>query len=157
MSYRRGAKLPYNRALRAIGQSLEGAGAAAVSVKNGGNEFTVEARAARSGLGRLFSGKPLPLRLSFTFEEIERLESNGRAKRRQPDLRPDFGSLSNLLRTVGSYLDAKGAELLEVNVSHPNVMILYQNRDGHPQLEEKSVAALRNLGLQLCSKRSRRS
>jgi hypothetical protein len=157
MSYRPAAKLPYNRVLRVIGQSLESAGATAVSVKNSGNEFTVEGRAARSGLWRLFSGKALPLRLSFSVDDIERLESDGRARRRQPDSRPDFGSLSNLLRAVGTYLDSKGADLLEVNLSQPTVMILYQNSEGHPELEEKSVAALRNLGLQLCSKRFRRS
>ena len=91
--------------------------------------------------------------LAYGTDEIERLENEGRLNRTKPDRLPDFYSLPNTLRTVGSYLDFKNAELLELHKSPLSVTLLYQNENGHPNMEERSIASFYNLFVDLHGKR----
>jgi hypothetical protein len=94
--------------------------------------------------------------ISYGTGEIERLEMEGRSRRAKPDRLPDFYSLPNTLRTVGSYLDFKNAELLELHKSPLSITLLYQNENGHPNMEERSVASFYNWFVALHGKRNRR-
>jgi len=56
---------------------------------------------------------------------------------------------------VGSYLDLKNAELVEIHKHQLSVTILSRNKDGHPEYEERSIASLYDLFVKLHQKRGR--
>jgi hypothetical protein len=102
---------------------------------------------------RKLAGQREPSTVSYTPLDIERLNRVGRTKRAKAHRLPDFYSLSNTLRTIGSYLESKGAQLLEIHKRPLSVTILYQERDGRPNLEERPVASFYNLFIDLHGKR----
>ncbi len=61
------------------------------------------------------------------------------------------------MRTVGSYLDLKGAQLMEIHKLPLNLTILSRNRAGHPEYEERTIASFYDLFLRLHGQRSKRS
>ena len=73
----------------------------------------------------------------------------------QPNRLPDFYSLPNTLRTVGHYLELKGSELLEMQKRQLSLTLLSRNKDGHPEIEERSIASFYNLFLRLHDKRGK--
>lgn len=76
------------------------------------------------------------LGLRFSQEEIDRLERQGYAKRSQKEGSPNAHSMSQILRTVGAYLDHKGGRLLRVSWSSPSVTLWHRNRFGVELLEQ---------------------
>lgn len=154
-------KTSYDQDLRAIGQALEARGINVFELKNHGDRYVVRGEPDRSSAllvslrqwRERLAGRSGASGLSYTPRDIECLELEGRAKRSQPDRLPDFYSISNTLRTVGSYLDSKGARLLELQKTALTLMILYQNKDGHPNVEERSVASFYNLFIHLHGRR----
>jgi hypothetical protein len=93
--------------------------------------------------------------LTFTRNDLDQLERQGRAQRKQSNRLPDFYSLPNALRTVGQYLELKGAELLELQKRQLSLTVLSRNNDGHPQMEERSLASFYDLFLKLHDKRGK--
>jgi len=93
--------------------------------------------------------------LSFTRQDLEQLERQGRAQRKHSNRLPDFYSLPNTLRTVGHYLELKGAELLELQKSQLSLTLLSRNKDGHPEMEERSIASFYDLFLELHDRRGK--
>jgi hypothetical protein len=147
----------YGQTLRAIGQALEAQRVIAFSLKSEGGSFVVQGEAAKSRtvLALLRREKPFGQR-NFNTQDINRLEHEGRARRKEPHRLPDFNSLSNILRAVGAYIDMNRGQLLEVCKRDQNVMILFQNHLGHPQLEERTTRFLSDLGVRLYQKRQKR-
>jgi len=143
----------YERALRAIGQTLEGQEFKIVDVKPSGANYIVSGDpakvAALQALLAKWQGRQLqrkgPFQISFTLGDIARLDFKGRKRRISPDRTPDFHSLSTFLRTVGAYLDRKGARLLQIQKTDNTVTIVYQAEQGHPEIEERTVASFRYL------------
>ena len=86
-------------------------------------------------------------------QDIELLERQGRAKRQAGRRLPDFYGLPNVLRTVGAYLDMKDARLLQVSKQDLNLMLLYETTEGHPEVEERTIASFYNLFLHLHQRR----
>ena len=93
--------------------------------------------------------------LTFTRNDLDQLERQGRGQRKQSNRLPDFYSLPNALRTVGQYLELKGAELLELQKRQLSLTVLSRNKDGHPQIEERSLASFYDLFLKLHDKRGK--
>src|SRR5882724_10737129 len=91
----------------------------------------------------------------LTCQDIDQLERQGRSQRAQPNRLPDFYSLPNTLRTVGHYLELKGSELLEMQKRQLSLTLLSRNKDGHPEIEERSIASFYNLFLRLHDKRGK--
>jgi hypothetical protein len=147
----------YDQALRAIGQALEAQHVIAFSLKSEGASFVVQGEAAknRTVLALLRREKPFRQR-NFSAHDINRLEHEGRARRKDPNRLPNFHSLSNILRAVGAYIDLNRGRLLEVCKHDQIVMILFQNQKGHPQLEERTTRFLSDLGVRLYQKRQRK-
>ena len=151
----------YDQELRVIGQALEAKGIDVFELKSEGDRYIVKGntRKVSSLIGKIrdwrerIHGESLAGSNSYSHLDIERLERAGRSKRRNPDRLPDFYSVSNTLRTVGSYLDAKQGELLEIQKRPLSVTLLYQDKDGHPEFEERSIASFYNLFLALHGKR----
>ena len=151
----------YDQHLRAIGQSLDNKRMTAFELKADADRYVVRGVPEKDSrlLARLrdlrnrMQGGPKETSLAYGTAEIDRLENEGRLNRKKRDRLPDFYSLSNTLRTVGSYLDSKNAELLELHKSPLSVTLLYRNENGHPNMEERSIASFYNLFVALHGKR----
>lgn len=153
---------PYYRILRAIGQSLEAQEPSAFDLKCNGDSYLVqgETRMPSSTLQAWLKRWKHPelketWELNYTPQDIEHLERSGQEKRRDRHRLPEFHNLSNILRTIGAYLDSKGARLLRVQKKELSMTILYQTRQGHPEIEERTVASFYDLFLQLYKKREK--
>jgi hypothetical protein len=152
----------YDQHLRAIGQSLDNKRITAFELKADAERYLVRGVPEKDPdlLARLrdwrnrMQGASRETSLVYGTGEIERLDMEGRSSRTKPDRLPDFYSLPNSLRTVGSYLDSKNAELLELHKSPLSVTLLYQNEKGHPNMEERSIASFYNLFVALHGKRN---
>ena len=154
----------YDQHLRAIGQSIEIKRISVFELKNESGRYVVRGVPEKNAnlLARFrdwrnrMQGASHETPINYATGEIERLEMEGRSKRAKADRLPDFYSLPNTLRTVGSYLNSKNAELLELHKSPLSVTLLYHNENGHPNMEERSIASFYNLFVALHGKRNRR-
>ena len=151
----------YDQHLRAIGQSLDNKRITAFELKADAERYVVRGVPEKDSrlLPRLrdwrnrMQGASKETSLVFGTADIDRLENEGRLNRTKRHRLPDFYSLPNTLRTVGSYLDSKNAELMELHKSPLSVTLLYQNENGHPNMEERSIASFYNLFVALHGKR----
>jgi hypothetical protein len=66
---------------------------------------------------------------------------------------PDFGKLSNALRTIGLYLEIQQANLIELQVRPLTVTLSYKDNDGQEQIEDRTIRSFHSLSLELCEKR----
>jgi hypothetical protein len=146
----------YDHTLRAIGQALERHRLVSFSLKTEGDRYVVQGEAQKASglLAWLRRQKPFGQR-NFGPRDIEQLEQVGRAQRKAADQLPDFHSVSNILRAVGAYLEMQGGRLLELSKSAGVVMILFQNKQGHPQIEERTTAFLSDLAVRMYQKRQK--
>jgi len=152
----------YGQQLRSIGQSLESQRIRIFELTCRGDRFVVKGEpeketsvlaALRQWQRRRRDG--LNGSLTFTRQDLEQLERQGRAQRKHSNRLPDFYSLPNTLRTVGHYLELKGAELLELQKSQLSLTLLSRNKDGHPEMEERSIASFYDLFLELHDRRGK--
>jgi hypothetical protein len=151
---------PYDQQLRAIGQSLEAKRIQVFELKKNGSSYIVRGQpeAGLSLIARLrdWRGKQKSAAMTpmtYSLADIERLERLGRAQRRKGDGLPDFYNVSNTLRTVGYYLNSKGAELLEIQKKPLSLTLLYRDHEGHPRFEERAIVSFYKLFLELHAKR----
>jgi len=139
----------YERQLRTIGQSLEAQRIRIFELHQQGERFVVKGQPDQetSLLAKLVNWQKRNRSagfndsLSFTSEDLDDLDRQGRAQRSKANRLPDFHSLPNTLRTVGSHLETKGAELIELQKKELSVTIIARNRFGHPEFEERSLAS----------------
>jgi hypothetical protein len=154
---------PYRRQLRSIGQSLEAQRINVFELTWRGDRFIVKGEpeketsllAALRQWQQRRRSEGLNASLTFTPQDIEELDRQGRARRRQPNRLPDFYSLPNTLRTVGYYLEFRGSELLELQKRQLSLTLLLRNKDGHPEMEERTIASFYDLFLKLHSQRGK--
>ena len=66
---------------------------------------------------------------------------------------PDFRKLSNMLRTIGLYLESKQAKLVELQVRPLTITLSYKDSDGQQQIEDRTIRSFYNLFLELCENR----
>ncbi|MCZ6625036.1 MAG: hypothetical protein O7B35_12525 [Deltaproteobacteria bacterium] len=154
----------YAQPLRTMGQDLEVLRVEAFEIESVGNDYIIRGRTEvppleespshafkKSGLravwGRFrgrYSEQKEPtahqpssvgLELHYTPEDIERLEREGQARRRDPNRMPNAHSTSQLLRAVGAYVDHKGARLLAVSWRDQSVSIVYETAQGRRELD----------------------
>jgi hypothetical protein len=153
----------YGQQLRSIGQSLESQRIRIFELTCRGDRFVVKGEPEKetSVLAALRQWQQRRRRdglngsLSFTRQDLEQLERQGRAQRKHSNRLPDFYSLPNTLRTVGHYLELKGAELLELQKRQLSLTLLSRNKDGHPEMEERSIASFYDLFLELHDRRGK--
>jgi len=131
-------KKTYDWQLRTIGQSLEAQRISVFELHREGERFIVkgEPQEETSLLAKLRNWQKrnrsagMNGSLTFTAQDIDQLDRQGRAKRSKNDRLPDFHSLANILRTVGSHLDTKGAELIELRKKDLSLLVLWTLRPG---------------------------
>lgn len=154
----------YPQQLRSIGQSLEAQRIQIFELTCHDDQFVVKGEpekeasmlaALRHWQQRRRRSDGLNASLTFTTQDIDQLDRQGRSQRAQPNRLPDFYSLPNTLRTVGHYLELKGSELLEMQKRQLSLTLLSRNKDGHPEIEERSIASFYNLFLRLHDKRGK--
>jgi len=153
----------YHRQLRSIGQSLEAQRIAVFELTCRGEHIVVKGEpeketsllAALRNWQKQRRSDGLNASLTFTSQDIEELERQGRAQRSQANRLPDFHSLANTLRTVGWHLDLKGSELLEIHKRQLSLTILSRDKNGHPEFEERTIASFYDLFLSLHDKRGK--
>jgi hypothetical protein len=90
------------------------------------------------------------IELHYTPGDIDRLDKQGRRRRRDKSRTPDFYTLSQILRTVGAYVDQKGALLLAVSRSGSRLTIQYKMGEGQLTIENHDVPSLYNFFSQMC-------
>ena len=154
----------YHQQLRSIGQSLEAQRISVFELSCEGERIVVKGEpdkessllAALRNWQRQRRSHGLDASLTYTGPDIEQIDRQGRANRAQANRLPDFHSLANMLRTLGWYLDNKGAELLELRKHQLSWTIVSRDRQGYPQYEERSIASFYNLFVSLHDQRGKR-
>jgi len=153
----------YDQQLRAIGQSLEAQRITVFELRRRGDQYLVKGQpeketsllAVLREWQKKLRSQGLNSSLSYASQDIDSLERQGKSQRTKSNRLPDFYSLSNTLRTLGHYLELKGADLLEIQKRALSVTLLYRDKHGHPDYEERSIASFYNLFIDLHGKRGK--
>ena len=153
----------YHQQLRSVGQSLEAQRISVFELSYRGDRIVIKGQPEKetSLLATLRNwqkqrrSEGLNASLTFTTQDLDQIERQGRANRSQINRLPDFHSLANTLRTVGWYLDLKGAQLLEIHKRQLSLTILSRNASGHPEYEERTIASFYSLFLRLHDRRGK--
>ena len=153
----------YHQQLRSVGQSLEAQRISVFELSYRGDRIVIKGQPEKetSLLATLRNwqkqrrSEGLNASLTFTTQDLDQIERQGRANRSQINRLPDFYSLANTLRTVGWYLDLKGAQLLEIHKRQLSLTILSRNASGHPEYEERTIASFYSLFLRLHDQRGK--
>src|SRR4029077_52167 len=155
-------KTPYDHDLRAIGQSLELHGITVFELKTESCRYVVSGTPEQpssviDSIRRWLRGgsNDASGTINYSAQDIEEIDRHGKGQRVRPGRLPDFYSLSNTLRTLGGYLNSKDAELLELHKRPLTVTLLYQNNDGHPNMEDRTIASFFDVFLEMHGRRNR--
>lgn len=172
--------MSYAKDLRAVGQAAEALGIEILDLEIDGKNYVVRGkiggsqpvdlplgRSLRDLLGKAWSvlgvrarTQPSPslLELRFSQQDIERLDSEGSAKRRNPSGMPNAYSLSQILRGSGSYVDHKPeTRLVGVAVRDGQVSLLYETSQGERRVEQVRVDFLYEHWVTMYLRRANRS
>ena len=165
----------YAKVLRAIGNDLENLRVEAFEATCEGANYIVRVECQRHEkrqtkdllkkkaleiLLQIFPGRypaesPVAFQRIYTPDDIERLQDEGRSRRR--NARTDPESLLQILRAIGFYIDdLEGARLLQIARRGPLVTIRYETASGASITEEFTPASLYGLFLQMCVQRRHR-
>lgn len=151
----------YDEALRSIGQALEARDISTFELKRLTDWYVIQGTPEQAGslgakvrqwLRRLRTGSTAES-LTLGLTDVEQLSQAGRARRSNSGGLPNFRSVSNILRTIGAYLDAGEVELLELQKRRISITLSYRDKAGQEQEENRSVSSFHHLFLDLCRKR----
>jgi hypothetical protein len=148
----------YAKALRAIGQALEAVKVDAFQLRCEGENYLVRSKPRsikdkwRQLLHYLFPKRFPPVGLLiYTPDDIERLEQEGRSRRRNAGTHPN--TLTQALRAIGFYVDQKNGRLVEISKSHEWIKIRYDTAPDCCNTEEFNLSSLYTLFVQMYLKR----
>jgi hypothetical protein len=146
----------YSQSLRVIGQFLETLKPKDFEIQLLEDEVTVRLRvveviASPTSLKSKFSFRspaPAPARTEettserrYSIQEIEDLDREAQTKRVDADAPTDFYSLSQMLRTVGSYVDHRHLRLLSMNWDGARLILQLEGSDKRSRTEEHAVSS----------------
>jgi hypothetical protein len=94
--------------------------------------------------------------LHYTVQDIERLESEGQARRQDPHRLADAASLSQVLRCMGAYLNQKCARLLKLAREDDILTLEYETSLGSLMKESFSPSGLYDLWVRMYLQRADR-
>ena len=151
--------LKYSEELRTIGQALQVRGVTAFDlhrVKAGYfiKDLGERRPSLRNWLRRQFRKDSDAVTYGFELSEIEELSRAGRARRASAGRLTDFRDLSNVLRTIGAYVDAKHGELIELQKNPISVSLAYRDAAGNEQREDRPVSSFYNVFREIVMKRA---
>jgi hypothetical protein len=172
----------YTKPLRAIGQVLEALHVQEFEMESDGNDYIVRGKAKadppeesrgeslpRGGLRTFWRGlrglsqdqvdhdvaKTLELR--YTPEDLNRLEREGQAKRRDPNQMPNARSTSQVLRATGAYVNDRYSRLLGVIWQNQSVRITYETSLGSQEVDEIKISAMYDFWVRMYLRRDKRN
>ncbi|HXG51288.1 MAG TPA: hypothetical protein VNN77_07785 [candidate division Zixibacteria bacterium] len=171
----------YAQSLRVIGQALEMLHVRAFEMENDGEDFLIRGsagepepagQAAPAGALKFVWGL-LPgreeqkaaeqapvsfthLDLRYTPKDLDRLEGEGQARRSTGEAMADAASLSQLLRTIGAYLEQKRCRMVKISRDREQFIVQYQTPAGQLTEETLSVAGLYDFWVRMYMRRANR-
>jgi hypothetical protein len=173
----------YAKPLRAIGQVLEELHVQEFEMESDGNDYIVRGRAPeesrgeslpRGGLRTFWRGlhglsqdqvdhdvattpsyKTLELR--YTPDDLNRLEREGQAKRRDPNQMPNARSTSQVLRATGAYVNDRYSRFLGVIWQNQSVRITYETSLGSQEVDEIKISAMYDFWVRMYLRRDKRN
>jgi hypothetical protein len=175
--------IDFSQRLRALGQALELLNVDRFCMEPDGDDFLVRANAIvpvansieppleANILQHVWGGLPgqrsaqLALDLSvaapivtrldlrYTSADIDRLDREGRARRMNPQRIADPGSLSQLLRTIGAYINRKPARLVKISQEGTSAIVDYQTFFGSRNREVLTAADLYDFWFEMYMRR----
>src|SRR5262245_34790347 len=170
-------KNSYARELRAVGQALEERHVFSLDLELKGGLYVVRGKVTAvdyaqssfsgfiqdfvSGVGSVLTGGPRPssyeIDLSYQPEDIEELDSKGRAHRRNGDRNPDPYGMAQKLRGAGSFLDCRPETTLTgISVEDRWVTVRYRTAEGHIEEAKQDVAYFYNYWVKMYLRRGLR-
>ena len=177
----------YAQPLRAIGQALETLKIDGFEMEPSGEDFLVRGKVPftqrkllldqcnteqlRTVWGSLprqadpFGDAPAPsdsgnlarIELCYTVEDVERLDQEGRSRRGKSQSVGDAWSLSQILRSVGAYLNQKRACLSKITRESDGVAVEYETSIGSKMKETLAIKDLYDLWVRMYLQRSERA
>lgn len=163
-----GSTLSLAQSLRVIGQALEPLQIDRFELEKSSDEYVVwmnrNDSANKPARGKGFvdrlvkkvwgsdSAGAMPNLVKFPSSEVQRLDNEGRSRRRRLSAMPDAHSLSLGLRALGGYLDREGAADFAISWSAQSITVSYKQKQ-----ETFTLANLYDLGVHMYLKRSSRS
>ncbi len=178
--------IDYAQPLRAIGQALEILKMESFQLEPDGNDIIVRGKVAvRTGGAEVERGESRNLRFSlergadhgaseaeleatpapaivnqldlcYTLKDVNRLEHKGQARRGEARTVAAAPSLSQLLRTIGAYLDEKPARLVKILKDGESVTVVYETISGVKFEEKLAEADVRDSAAQMSMNRGKR-
>jgi hypothetical protein len=163
----------YAKELRALGQALEKHHFSCLDLEVEGGIYLVQGKAtvakdAQSSLVRLVRDliygysaggkeKSIETNLRFSAEEIDRLDCEGRSKRKESHQMPDPYSLSQILRGAGSYLDHRDeTSLVGITLKDRWVTVRYNTAEGRLEQAKQDLEYFYNYWVRMYLRRSNR-
>jgi hypothetical protein len=177
----------YSRHLRAIGQDLENLHLSTFNLEYVGDSYLVWVRSgdqaettnplfriSKNRLQKLWKNKTpaRPLghaesysrspsqtgrRLRYSVQELDRIEREQRARRRQPSGNADGHSLSQLLRTVGDLVSQRGQRLLGIAWQELSVSVVVETPHGQKVIDVFRPDNLYDLWVRMYLRRDHRA
>jgi hypothetical protein len=154
----------YAEHLRVIGQAIEARDFAVYEIVHLSEWYVIHGIPDETGsvrskvrhwLRRLRQEAP-PQSFTLDLTEIEKLSEAGRARRSTPGRLTDLASVSNSLRTIGAYLDAREVELFQLKKKGKvSVTLWYRDKAGHDRKEERTISSFSQLCVKLCERRGK--
>jgi hypothetical protein len=155
--------LSYAQSLRAIGQALGAFQLKSFELHKNGAEYVLHVGISASA-GKLktitekLSARVDHFKIPITRSDIDRLDAEGRARRRGVSGGPT-ADLSLSLRVVGDFLDEKRAVTFSISWSPHLVMVRYQTPNGDHRVQDFTTEnlydrAVHKLGVQMYLRRS---
>ena len=152
----------YVEELRAIGQMLAGRNIVDFELKHVDSGYFIQdlhehTASLSARIQNWFHGAPYSTRaesLTISPAEVEKLSAEGRARRTKAGQLTQFRELSNVLRTIGAYLDSKEVELLELQKRPISITLQYRDKSGRHETEDRPLTSFYKFFLELYDKRS---
>jgi len=152
----------YGEQLRAIGQALAAQGVAGFELHSVPAGYFVRdlREETSSSISTIWNWlrperhRKIDFTYGFEFSDIEELSKRGRARRSNPGQIPPFRDPSNILRTIGAYIDDKNAELLELHNRPISVTLVYRDRSGREYREDRPISSFQKVFVELTEKRT---
>jgi hypothetical protein len=147
----------YHHDLRAVGQALEARAISTFELKVQAGRYIVSGAPDKPEtlLTTLIRWRRGPRILVFDAQSIATLNKKGHARRTTNVRLPDFYDVSNVLRTIGAYLDAKKVRLLRIQKRALTLILTYQSAAGHPHIEDRTIASFHDAFIEMHGQRSR--
>jgi hypothetical protein len=93
--------------------------------------------------------------LRYSPEDVDRLEDQGQARRRDPNGMPDARSLSQLLRAIGGHVSRSAVELLAISWREESVSVVYKTSQGRREMDAFRLDSIYDLWVNMYLRRSK--